>query len=134
MDGFAGIPQETRLLFRGLRLLEEVRLEGLIQHPVRRLARGARPKGKEAVSDVTGAPIESLLPRNRFAGGGPFKTLFDKIADLTQKAIANAELCLTTLLRIRTVRLPTSMQPISLTSSGARFSPRRCLPPTSEPL
>ncbi len=32
LDGFAGIPQETRLLFRGLLSLEGIELIGLIQH------------------------------------------------------------------------------------------------------
>ena len=106
MDGFAGIPQETRLLFRGLRLLDEVRLEGLIQHSVRRLARGTRAKGKPGFF-----PLSPGRKLNRYSrvivslGERPFKTLFDKIVDSAQKGIANVELSLTTLLRIRTVRL-----------------------------
>ena len=42
LDGYAGIPQESRLLFRGFRLLENVDVEGLIQH-------GSRPL-KSAIS------------------------------------------------------------------------------------
>ena len=100
MDGFAGIPQETRLLFRGLRLLDEVRLEGLIQHSVRRLARGTRPKGKPGFF-----PLSPGRKLNRYSrvivslGERPFKTLFDKIVDSAQKGIANVELSLTTLLQ-----------------------------------
>jgi hypothetical protein len=37
LDGFAGIPQETRLLFRGLLSLKDVELNGLIQHGSARL-------------------------------------------------------------------------------------------------
>jgi len=37
LDGFAGIPQETRLLFRGLLSLNDVELSGLIQHGSARL-------------------------------------------------------------------------------------------------
>jgi glycosyltransferase involved in cell wall biosynthesis len=40
LDGHAGIPQETRLLFRGLSLLGEARVEGLIQSADRVLAPG----------------------------------------------------------------------------------------------
>lgn len=40
MEGHAGIPQETRLLFRGLSLLEDVGVEGLIQSSERMLAKG----------------------------------------------------------------------------------------------
>lgn len=40
LDGYAGIPQETRLLFRGLRSMETCEVEGLIQHGARRLRAG----------------------------------------------------------------------------------------------
>ena len=40
LHGHAGIPQETRLLFRGLALLKELQVEGLIQHNGRLLAAG----------------------------------------------------------------------------------------------
>jgi glycosyltransferase involved in cell wall biosynthesis len=40
LDGHAGIPQESRLLFRGLSLLPGTEVEGLIQSSVRRLAKG----------------------------------------------------------------------------------------------
>lgn len=44
LDGHAGIPQETRLLFRGLSQLEGVEVEGLLQSSNRILARGLRPE------------------------------------------------------------------------------------------
>lgn len=40
LDGHAGIPQETRLLFRGLLQIEGVRVEGLLQSSTQVLARG----------------------------------------------------------------------------------------------
>jgi glycosyltransferase involved in cell wall biosynthesis len=40
LEGHAGIPQETRLLFRGLSLLENVSVEGLMQSSERMLAKG----------------------------------------------------------------------------------------------
>lgn len=40
LDGYAGIPQETRLLFRGLCLLDSVAVEGLLQTSLRFLASG----------------------------------------------------------------------------------------------
>jgi hypothetical protein len=40
LDGHAGIPQETRLLFRGLATLEGLRVEGLLQSSNRVIARG----------------------------------------------------------------------------------------------
>lgn len=105
LDGFAGIPQETRLLFRGLRLLQSVRLQGLIQHPVRRLAHGTRPRSRHFLK------LSAARRLNRYSrvivslAERPFKTIFDKIVDAIQKSIANAELAATTLMRVRTVRL-----------------------------
>src|ERR1039457_3776763 len=46
LEGHAGIPQETRLLFRGLSLLDEVRVEGLLQSSERLLAPGLPRGGK----------------------------------------------------------------------------------------
>lgn len=43
-EGHAGIPQETRLLFRGLNLIEELRVEGLLQSSGHVLARGLPAK------------------------------------------------------------------------------------------
>src|SRR4051794_12910577 len=43
LDGHAGIPQETRLLFRGLALLQDVEVHGLLQSSNRVIARGLPP-------------------------------------------------------------------------------------------
>ena len=45
LGGHAGIPQATRLLFRGLSLLEGVRVEGLLQSAERSLTPGLPPHG-----------------------------------------------------------------------------------------
>jgi len=52
LEGFAGIPQETRLLFRGLRMLDGVGVQGLLQHANIKLSRGTQPAraGKKALS------------------------------------------------------------------------------------
>lgn len=47
LEGFAGIPQETRLLFAGLRKLENLEVEGLIQGQARKLAKGTSLKRKK---------------------------------------------------------------------------------------
>ncbi len=44
-DGHAGIPQETRLLFRGLSMLDGVTVEGLLQNGGHVLAKGLPPNG-----------------------------------------------------------------------------------------
>jgi glycosyltransferase involved in cell wall biosynthesis len=46
LDGYAGIPQESRLLFRGFRMLDQYEIDGLIQHGGRRLKAAITPKGK----------------------------------------------------------------------------------------
>lgn len=45
LDGFAGIPQETRLLFRGLCMLEDIEVEGMLQSSHRFLAKGTNQAG-----------------------------------------------------------------------------------------
>lgn len=46
LEGHAGIPQETRLLFRGLSTLDGVRVEGLLQSSESLLAPGLPPSGR----------------------------------------------------------------------------------------
>jgi glycosyltransferase involved in cell wall biosynthesis len=41
-EHFAGIPQETRLLFRSLSVMDNIETTGLINHPIRMLERGLR--------------------------------------------------------------------------------------------
>lgn len=48
LDGHAGIPQEARLLFRGLSTLEGMEVEGLLQSSNRLLARGLPPADSAA--------------------------------------------------------------------------------------
>jgi glycosyltransferase involved in cell wall biosynthesis len=51
LDGHAGIPQETRLLFRGLRMIDGIQVAGLIQSYDHVLASGL-PLGREADADI----------------------------------------------------------------------------------
>lgn len=52
-DGYAGIPQETRLLFHGLSTLNGVTVEGLLQGGGHVLAKGLPPEGKEGRRPMT---------------------------------------------------------------------------------
>ena len=45
-DGYAGIPQEVRLLFRGLRMLKRYDVAGMMQLSHRVLAKGTVEKNK----------------------------------------------------------------------------------------
>jgi glycosyltransferase involved in cell wall biosynthesis len=46
LDKHAGIPQQTRLLFRGLGLIESLSVEGLIQSSTHALSKGLPPSGR----------------------------------------------------------------------------------------
>lgn len=61
LDGHAGIPQETRLLFRGLRTLDGIDAEGLIQSSGHVLGKGL-PTGSTAGTSTT-LPIDQQLNR-----------------------------------------------------------------------
>jgi glycosyltransferase involved in cell wall biosynthesis len=53
LEGYAGIPQATRLLFRGLIGLDELHVEGLLQNAGHILAAGLPPSGKEWFRPLT---------------------------------------------------------------------------------
>jgi hypothetical protein len=63
LDGHAGIPQETRLLFRGLSTLEGIDVEGLLQSGSRRLAKGLPPEGSAALARLSPDQRINLLSR-----------------------------------------------------------------------
>jgi len=99
-DGFAGIPQETRLLFRGLRMIKSVRVAGMLQMSQRILAKGTVEHG--------GFFSDSALPEfrkiNRYsrvvisAAEKPFSTLIDRILDVFERRLLSVRLTLQTLL------------------------------------
>jgi glycosyltransferase involved in cell wall biosynthesis len=53
LDGHAGIPQETRLLFRGLGTIDGLAVEGLLQSSNRVIARGLPATSSEALERLT---------------------------------------------------------------------------------
>jgi hypothetical protein len=78
LDGYAGIPQESRLLFRGLRTMDGYEVEGLIQHGARKL-RAAAPAGGRALPahkriNRLSRVIVSLYEE-------PYRSLFDQMSD-----------------------------------------------------
>ena len=104
LEGFAGIPQETRLLFRGLCDIDNVELEGLLIPPFRRLARGT---------------TEGLLQRrlsqarkiNRYSrvvvslSEAPFSSLLDALFDYIVRRSETARLTLSNLLGLSRMKL-----------------------------
>ena len=68
LDGYAGIPQETRLLFRGLCMMDSVEVEGLLQTSLRFLAPGMQNKrGHSTAVDVGDAGHAESTRLNRYS-------------------------------------------------------------------
>jgi glycosyltransferase involved in cell wall biosynthesis len=107
LDGFAGIPQETRLLFRGLRMIEGVQVEGMIQASHRILSKGT---GKPGFFSFGRFASESTKI-NRYSrvvislADKPFKTIIDKVQDIFERRLQSTSLTIGTLLGYRKVRL-----------------------------
>ena len=88
LESYAGIPQETRLLFRGLCTSDNVELEGLLQPPFRKLARGTtdrwlRRASRARTFNKYSRVIVSLTDRPT---GAPWDLMLDYIARRSQKA------------------------------------------------
>jgi glycosyltransferase involved in cell wall biosynthesis len=85
LEGFAGIPQEVRLLFRGLRKIDSVDVEGLLQTSNRPLARGTKDSG------LLWKKISIARRYNRYSNviismaEKPYRNIHDKIMDYFQK-------------------------------------------------
>lgn len=94
LDGFAGIPQETRLLFRGLQMLDGVQTEGMIQTSDRTLARGT------AIKPTRFSRLSSAKRMNRYSrvivslAEKPYRTLIDEILNYVEKRLATTALSL----------------------------------------
>ncbi|QAU35533.1 glycosyltransferase family 1 protein [Janthinobacterium sp. 17J80-10] len=75
LDGYAGIPQESRLLFRGLRSMEGYDVEGLIQHGGRKL----RPALSSKTQSLSVAKRINRLSRAVVSlYENPYSNMFDK--------------------------------------------------------
>lgn len=92
LESYAGIPQETRLLFRGLCTSENVELEGLLVPPFRKLTRGT-------AEGWFGRALSPARRINRYSRvvvslserpfGTPLDLLMDFIVRRTQTAIVS---------------------------------------------
>jgi glycosyltransferase involved in cell wall biosynthesis len=106
LDGFAGIPQETRLLFRGLCMIPQIKTEGLIQASMRTLARGTTDNAW--VFKTQSLPAATLL--NRYSrvvismGEKPYRTMLDKAMDWVERRMVTTTLTIGTLSGLRQVK------------------------------
>lgn len=104
LEGYAGIPQETRLLFRGLSGNEGIELEGLLVPSFRSLSRGT-------ATGWFGRSSSAARKINRYSrvivslSEKPFSTLLGRLLDYIARRSQTATLSFTTLLRISRVTL-----------------------------
>jgi glycosyltransferase involved in cell wall biosynthesis len=95
-DGHAGIPQETRLLFRGLNHLRDAQVEGLIQSSNRVVAKGLPATGSEHWApdrrfDRLSKLVVSLQPN-------PAPSRAERRMETVQRAVQPARMLASTLL------------------------------------
>lgn len=105
LEGFAGIPQEVRLLFRGLRKVETIEVEGMLQTSHRTLARGTKDKGffwnkltKARKLFRYSRVIVSLAEK-------PYRNIIDVVLDFFETRLATFKLLLLVLTNLGKVRL-----------------------------
>ncbi len=101
LDGHAGIPQEARLLFRGLSLLDHVTVEGLIQSSGRILAEGLPTKPGFFSGQLTEDQRINLLSRVVISlqqSPNPRPKFYEKLGESLDYAVASIELILSNLL------------------------------------
>lgn len=102
LDGFAGIPQEVRLLFRGLRTLGSVRVEGMLQTSSRYLSSGLTAKG---------ARKSQAWRLNRFSNvivslaETPYQAVYDRVTNYLRRRLSSLWLALGSTLGVTRLRL-----------------------------
>ena len=108
-DGYAGIPQEVRLLFRGLRMIESVQVAGMMQLSHRILAKGTVDKNK-FFNWAFMTPAQRLNRYSRVvisAAERPFSTVADWFLAWAERHFSALTLTVQTMLGMSRVRLST---------------------------
>lgn len=105
LEGFAGIPQEVRLLFRGFRKIESLDVKGFIQSSHRVLARGTSRTG------FFQRNISEARKLNRYSkviislSETPKKNILDVIAGYIEKRLVSSSILIKTVLCFGRVKL-----------------------------
>lgn len=109
LEGFAGIPQEVRLLFRSLRAGTSNEVQGLLQTYFTMLARGTRSLGDgrpdPGIPDAKRFNAFSRIIVSMMKPTEPNRTIVERILDRIRLRISGALLAMATLLGFGTVRL-----------------------------
>src|SRR5205807_9662839 len=104
-DGYAGIPQETRLLFRGLRMLESCEVAGMLQMSHRILAKGTYDQGL-FFNTAWLSPAARINRYSRVvlsAAERPFATALERLLEAIARRLMSGTLTIQTLLDISSV-------------------------------
>ena len=102
LDGHAGIPQETRLLFRGLAQLEGIEIEGLIQSGNQVLAKGLPVSAGKLRGNLSIDKQINRLSRVVVSLQKPGKRdVFDRAAAMLQMMLAPIRLTVSNVLGIK---------------------------------
>src|SRR5512132_984420 len=91
LEGVAGIPQETRLLFAALRDIESIETHGLINHPIRVLTPGIRVGARfsdRRVHRKYGIMSRFIISQRMT----PYRTFFDRVGDFLFQRYCRAAL------------------------------------------
>ncbi len=104
-DGYAGIPQETRLLFRGLRLLESCEVAGMMQTSNRILAKGVAEGGLSSLWLSESQKINRYSRVVISADQRPFINVFEALLELLERKLNSLVLTVQTLLGLKSVKL-----------------------------
>ncbi|HYN54164.1 MAG TPA: glycosyltransferase family 1 protein [Methylotenera sp.] len=105
LEGFAGIPQEVRLLFRGLRKIESVEVEGMIQTSHRVLARGTKEKGYTWKKPSEAKKINRYSRVVVSMQEKPYRNVPDLILDYIEKKLSSTKLLVKTISGLGKIRL-----------------------------
>ncbi|MFT4103412.1 MAG: glycosyltransferase family 1 protein [Burkholderiaceae bacterium] len=106
LDGFAGIPQESRLLFRGLCELPGFRVEGLLQASLRQLANGVSTRGVMSNWMRSEARLMNRYSRVVISvAERPFYSRLDKLMNMAWRRIDSAYLAIQSALGIGRIPL-----------------------------
>lgn len=90
LEGYAGIPQEVRLLFRGLRKIEQVHIEGMIQHPHRILARGTSQIDRFFKQMTPSKKINRYSRVIISLAERPYRNIFDEVIEYLSKRLSTS--------------------------------------------
>lgn len=105
LDGFAGIPQEVRLLFRGLCKIDTIEVEGMVQHSQRSLARGTNKPGFFRRWQSEARRINRYSQVIISMAEKPYRNVIEVILDYGEKKLSTARLLLRTQLGFGSVKL-----------------------------